>query len=618
MLARVTVALCALLGAIAVPSEAQIVSGSLTEWQPVTLDFAGPSASELGATNPFLNWRLNVTFTNTSTGKSYVAPGYFDGDGNGGGTGNLWRTRFTPDEPGQWTYTASFRSGTNVAVDLSPTAGTADGLIDGKGGTFVVGDRDPCAPGFFKWGRLEYDATGTAASKHYLKFRDGGYWIKGGADSPENLLAFRDFDNTPNWNHQYYFHLGDWHDGDPTWTGGNGGRGLLGAFNYLSSQHVNSVYFLPMNIGGDGKDTWPFAGSVDRFGAASNDNIHYDISKLRQWDIVFQHAQKQGILLHFVLNEAETANKMELDNGELGVERKLFYREMIARFGYSNALQWNISEEYNLNFNLGETRVKQFAQYIQDVDPYDHPITVHNAGTPSVALEPFIGDIRFSLTSIQDAGADGLGSQVEYFRQRSETKGRPIPVMIDEPESLHLVTRDEVRKRMLWDIYLSGGGVEWIDASKDKSLENFRDYEPIWQDTWYARKFMEDNLPFWEMNPADSLLTGESSTYGGGEVFAKTGQVYAIYLPQATSTGSLDLRGLTGGFLLRWYNPRTGEFEGPETILAGGQLAALGAVPSGASEDWAALITAEVPEPTTLALMALAWTALAARRRRGR
>ena len=70
-----------------------------------------------------------------------------------------------------------------------------------------------------------------------------------------------------------------------------------------------------------------------------NDNLHFDLAKLHQWGIVFEHAQRNGILLHFVLNEAEEGNKRELDNGQLGVERKLFYRELIARFGHLPALK---------------------------------------------------------------------------------------------------------------------------------------------------------------------------------------------------------------------------------------------------------------------------------------
>ena len=81
-----------------------------------------------------------------------------------------------------------------------------------------------------------------------------------------------------------------------------------------------------------------------------------------------------------------------------------------------------------------------------------------------------------------------------------------------------------------------------------------------------ARQFMADNLPFWEMAPADNLLSGENSTLGGGEVFAKAGEVYAVYLPNASnSNATLDLTGDTRGrpeprmaadlFSQRWFNP---------------------------------------------------------------
>ena len=194
---------------------------------------------------------------------------------------------------------------------------------------------------------------------------------------------------------------------------------MIGALNYLSSQGANSIYFLPMNIGGDGKDTSPYVNVADWNGSTANDNLHYDESKLRQWEQSFAHAQRKGIHLHFVLNEAETANKQELDGGTLGNERKLFYREMVARFAHHNALQWNISEEYDLNYNLGSDNVKAFAGYIQQVDPYDHPITVHQSGNPDTTWTPYLGDSRFSLTSFQYWHGVGYGSEVEEWRQKT-------------------------------------------------------------------------------------------------------------------------------------------------------------------------------------------------------
>ncbi len=391
-------------------------------WYPLTISFRGPLAREADdRPNPFVDYRLQVQLT-SPTGRQLDVPGFFDGDGFGGGQGNVWRARFAPDEPGQWTFQASFRSGDSVSISLDPTAGQPV-AFDGQTGTFEIGACDGEAPGYLKWGRLEY------VGQHYLKFRDGPYWIRGGTDSPENFLAYAGFDNTPP-SHQYAAHVADWRPGDPDWGDGNG-RGIIGALNYLSSKHVNSIYFLTMNVGGDGCDVWPWLPVTQPKGSRENDHRHYDIGKLQQWETVFDHAQRQGIFLHFVFNEAEKPNKQELDQGELGPERKLYYREIIARFAHHLALEWNLCEEYNLGFDFGPQRIRAFADYVRAVDPYDHPVTVHSAGDPLKSLRFTFGDERFSLTSIQ-LGQSRIDTLTQQFRDATARAGRPLPVSMDE------------------------------------------------------------------------------------------------------------------------------------------------------------------------------------------
>jgi hypothetical protein len=558
------------------PTDSGTISGLLKRWQPLTIDFAGPASTQTSTSpNPFLDYRLQVLFTHQRSGKTYNVPGFFDGDGKGSGSGNVWRVRFNPDEEGLWTYQASFRKGSNVAIDLSTSAGTASSF-DGASGSFIVAPFDTSASGFLKRGRLNYSGG------FYWRFQDGSYWLKGGADSPENFLAL-----------SFAPHEQDWQDGDPDWNNGDG-KGIIGALNYLHSVNVNSIYFLPMNIGGDGKDTWPFVGPIDPSGSSSNDDIHYDINKLTHWELVFEHAQEKGILLHFVLNETEASNKQELDNATLGTERKLFYRELVARFGHHNALQWNLCEEYNYNLPIDPSMIKSWAQYLLDVDPYDHPITVHNFGNPVYTWAPFVGDARFTVTAFQYAGSTaGNGSEVEDWRSRTAAAGYPIPVSLDEFRSTTTNNMAAQRKEILWPTYLSGGaGLEYYIGSADQSLQDFRTYESMWKWTWYARKFVQDNLPFWEMQPSDGLLSNEATTFGNGQVFAKAGEVYAVYLPDASRGGVLNLSGVAGTFALSWYNPRTGLFEGGTQTVWGGGNINLGFPPASYSEDWVVLLKA--------------------------
>lgn len=574
------------------------------KWHPVVLSFSGPELSEdSDDPNPFLDYRLQV-FLLSPTSKLYNVPGFFVGDGQGNGLGSIWQARFSPDEVGLWKYCVSFRTGRNIAIELDLSTGEP-AAFDGALGEFEVIDLDLTAPGFLKWGRLEY------VGGHYLKFRDGPYWIKGGTNSPENFLGYKGFDNTidqggiiDNFVHSYAPHVSDWKDGDPEFQSidtGYDGKGIIGALNYLSLHGINSVYFLPLNLGGDGQETYPFISPDGGF----HGNTHYDISKLHQWNIVLDHAQRRGIALHIVLNETEARNRQWLDEGFLDLERKLFYREMVARFSYLLAVKWNLSEE----IVFSGTQIAEFADYIQALDWASHPLTFHNPAGAFKSYEDFLGDFRISATSFQYEGARA-GEIVETWRLMSESAGRPWVIDLDENnpagEGLSPWNTGELRKEILYDGYFSGGSIEWyagyhdLPEGGDVNLEDFRTREKMWDYMHYARRFMENNLPFWQMYPADELLNGETTQYGGGEVLALEGEIYAVYLPAAEPSGVLTVPNLGQSYLVRWYNPRTGEFsDNPLMISDEEGFIELGQPPSDPQADWVVMVAA-VGEPIDL------------------
>lgn len=582
-----------------VSPDGRVVSGSLRALQPLEISFPGPSYTELDQSpNPFLFQRLVLEFTAPS-GAHLLVPGYFAGDGQGGGSGNIWRVAFAPDESGTWSYVVHSHEGADLAVELDLTQGTPS-FLDGATGTLPIVERDPAADGFYQWGPLEY------VGGHYLKFRQGPYFIKGGTDSPENLLGYKGFDNTfdqpggvgtfglENGVHRYLPHEGDFGPAglgdalDPLFVSadtGHDSRGLIGALDYLASRHVNSVYFLPMNLGGDGRETYPFVGP----GLTAFDKTHYDISKLHQWNQVFRHAQRRGILLHFVLAETEVENETHLDGGLFGVERKLFFRELVARFGHCPAIKWNLSEENDFPVPT----LRAMAAYLRALEPFDHPVAVHTHPNNFSDYFQLLGSSDFASTSIQ-YDPDQAGAHVEEWRMRSAAAGQPWVLDMDENGGgLFDSNADDLRRRVLYDVTFSGGQIEWYFGYNDLPLggdmrtEDFRTREAMWDFMWFARRLLE-SMPFWEMEPHDELLTGESGDFGGGEVFAKPGECYALYLPATQSTGTLDLGATAGDFSLAWYNPRSGAFEGAPVPIAGGALIALGPPPGGggAGEDW--------------------------------
>ncbi|MFO7920224.1 MAG: S1 RNA-binding domain-containing protein, partial [Nioella sp.] len=110
--------------------------------------------------------------------------------------------------------------------------------------------------------------------------------------------------------------------------------------------------------------------------------VRFDCSRLDQWEIVFTHAQKNGIFLHFKTLEHE--NQGLLDNGAIGANTKLYYRELIARFGHHLALNWNLCEEIGDWANHGTPSMpldinqrRALSEYIYETDAYHHHMVIH-------------------------------------------------------------------------------------------------------------------------------------------------------------------------------------------------------------------------------------------------
>jgi len=153
---------------IASAQEVVSVSGDLQQWHKVTLNIGGPEASEDGDPNPFMDYRLDVTFDHPETGLTYKVPGYFAADGDAANTsassGNKWRAHLSPDHVGEWNYTISFRKGAGIAVSDDAAAGEPVESVDGLKGSFVVDPTDKSGRDFRGKGRLGY------VGKHHLKF----------------------------------------------------------------------------------------------------------------------------------------------------------------------------------------------------------------------------------------------------------------------------------------------------------------------------------------------------------------------------------------------------------------------------------------------------------------
>jgi hypothetical protein len=473
--------------------------------------------------------------------------------------------------------------------------------------------------------------------ERYLKFAGSGeYFLKAGADAPETLLAYEDFDGTYAAKEQgvvrqgeavttglktWEPHIGDWQPGDPTWQDGKG-KGLIGAVNYLSGKGCNVFSFLTYNAGGDGDNVWPHISREDKY--------HFDCSKLDQWGILFNHATSMGMYLHFKLQETENddlnnrneeATAQALDGGDLGPERKLYLRELIARYGHNLALNWNLGEENTQS----EQQIRDMAGFIRQTDPYKHNIVLHTYPDRHEAIYgPLLGDPSV-LTGLSVQNSDVAtthGETVEWVI-RSEESGHPWVVAHDEAGNAQtgtpadpdypgmaeaaaaldtmrrvpkLPTIDEIRSEVLWGNLMGGGaGVEYYFGYRlpqnDLGAQDWRSRDLTWDYCRFALLFFSDNkIPFWEMNNADALAGNEdhdNSVY----CFAKSGEVYVVYLPGG-GPAKLDLTGVGGTFKISWYNPRQGGGlqDGSVAEVVGGARVDLGEPPADPGQDWVVLL----------------------------
>ena len=577
---------------------AQEILGELKKWHKITLQFQGPEKSETDEDNPFLNYRLNVTFKHTLTDKTFVIPGYFAADGNAANTGatsgNIWRAHFTAPDTGEWGYSVSFKKGKWAAIRTSEKIKSA-GYMDGTTGSFTVGETDKSGRDFRGKGMLKY------VGERYLKFQNGEYFLKCGSDAPENFLAYDQFDGSfQNDGHKdelvktWEAHKKDWREGDPTWQGGKG-KEIIGAVNYLAQKGMNAFSFLTMNIGGDDQNVFPYTDydTWDRF----------DTSKLDQWELVFEHADKLGMFLHFKTLEFE--NQGLLDNGGTGLFTKLYYRELIARFGHHLALNWNLCEETGdwtetpPSFPLDAAERIRLAEYVGSLDPYNHHLVIHNGAW----YDPIYGPgTRFTGASLQTSKEDFGNVHKATLKVIEDAKaaGKVWAVACDEPgDHRHSLIPDaedplhnNARKNGLWGAMMAGAwGTEWYfgyeHAHSDLSCQDFRSRDLFWDQGKICLDFFNfNNIPVWQMESMDDLISSS-----GDYVLAQPGKIYVVYLKNG-GAASLNFGNTKGEYDVSWYNPRKGGAlqRKKQSTVNGSGWQELGFPPKEKDQDWVILV----------------------------
>jgi hypothetical protein len=599
--------------------------------------------------------------------------------------GAVWCVHATLPSEGSWMWRANFWHGINVAlfdVNHGGVVKTPLFPVHGSTGQFILtpttangDDEDDLATGRAlanattprrTRGRLQY------VGEHAYKYPSGNdWWLSFGAASPSNGLAYDRFDGTTNAGERrksWTPHADDYVSGNPTWAGGQG-RELVGgtyvcvcacrtpqsdgccsgsvwcegcvcdcinvytdavdcsrfrsstifvtALNYLASQSLNLVTFSTLTLGGPDGNVFPFVSPQP------SDRFRMDVSKLAQWEVVFQHADELGLLLNLRLESESAADVLDGKAGVLGLRRRLYYREMIARFGHHLSLIWNLGTA-TATASFSTANQQSLTNYIRSVDPYEHPVVLQ---TPSNQQ----AEVYEALLSSSNVAVEGTSLASDLYdtfndtliwRSLSAEQGHKWVVTSEYQGSQGATadrddpTHDEFRVEVLWGNLLAGGtgvayhfGDERGDSSgcSDLACQDWRSREALWGQSRYALEFFRENsIPFWNMGNSNERCTDGNRCFSNDEFVVV--QVRRTDIPSLVDLTTPSP--IVATYSLKWFDPLLGGplQDGSVASVSSGPAQDLGTPPTSTGQEWIALLTRNRLPPTTAPTISLAPT----------
>lgn len=452
--------------------------------------------------NPFKDVELNATFTSPS-GKAVDFFGYFDGDGRGGQSGNVWKIRFMPDETGTWSYVCRFSDG-----------------APGKRGELT------CVNKGAKPGPLRVEGR-------WLRLADGKQFY------PRSYYFSEAFcGKSPHWQRTIDTLFGEQH-----------------RFNFCCTTFWQGQLLE--------NNRW---NNIEYNGFYPIQDRDYTLLDLRSWrhvDEVLQHLESHGAVWFnfdgFVPNVGGEMGGQRTDFGA----QKVYIRNVVARLAPYWNITWNIAFEWR-EF-LSAEQVRRLVDFTKKIDPWGHPVTVHDQGGYQTAVE-LVGELHVDFVTLQyDAGKCRDAVTANGFIQ--QYSGR-TPVYAQEVcwEADSKLDGEQVRKGA-WGVVLAGGLLnyaEMFDGPNQGRPENYGDGKAIpYLEIMFD--FMQ-SLSYQQMTPHNELVNA------GCICFAEPGSHYVCYAPNG-GTIELDLSGASGDLNGYWLDPRDGRKQSAAEVESGGKKA---------------------------------------------
>lgn len=449
---------------------------------------------------------LKATFTSPSGAKTNFF-GFYDGDGNGGQTGNVWKLRFMPDKVGTWTYTYSWTDGTS-----------------GGSGSFTVNDTGLPGPLKVATDNPWYFMDSRGKPFHYR-----GYGIHG-----------INYDNS---------HVS-------TRVGGSIIDEETRINKVIDQDLVGDGYnFTMVMLEVDRKKKRPDAWGNRSFWINTSDKKRFDLPVWHTWErIIARLAKKKVYTIAFA---AMIAQQSEYSFTEF----KVFLRHFVARFGgYYNFFGWSSVWEWHDIWSGAE--VDQVMDYVHSIDPFKRLLTNHDC-----SLNSFSSWLDFSMRQTPSRDVFRGNSRQAFWNQFADRKAfcgqsgigskfvnKPIIGSEDHWETPggqnHNPRNAKEVRRGAWGSLMAGilplysEWNIWIGGTGKGGPDMRRMFDFVYSKTQY-RQYKQLN----------SLVSSSARQIASG----KAGLEYLVYDENGGSI-TINLSGAGGSntFDVLWFNPTSG------------------------------------------------------------
>lgn len=271
--------------------------------------------------NPFDTYLLKLEVTDPA-GRIIVLDGFYDGDGNGGQNGRIWKARICPYMTGLWKW-------------RTITGDAPDPALAGQSGQFVC--------------TASNDLGGLVRDGHYFRFQSGDYiFLQGNFLEVENGTI-------PRYSHTFMSELVT--DAERA--------ELLWRQRYFHHANKINVYFANKGDYG-GVSVTPWVGS-----AASNDKTRMDLGRWKKYDAYLRSFKENSMFaeMWFFADESDFGALSEADKNRL-------FRYAMARTSAFTHTLYVIALEWSEGWT--EAEVNRAGDFLQAHNPWGRLLSVHN------------------------------------------------------------------------------------------------------------------------------------------------------------------------------------------------------------------------------------------------